>query len=124
MACKEKDYYIYILNNSDDTIFVQHSIDRYFYLKNDTFYDCEFSTYINDRLLPNERMEMPAHRGDYDWNEYFERATYIQYIMVSDSVVNNVPCDTIRKYNMILHRYQLTGEDLKRMDWVVTYPPE
>jgi len=35
----------------------------------------------------------------------------------------NEPCDTIRKYVPILHRYQLTLEDLQRMNWTVVYPP-
>jgi len=34
------------------------------------------------------------------------------------------PCDTIRKYVPVLHRYQLTLEDLQRMNWTVVYPPE
>ncbi|MDR0865596.1 MAG: hypothetical protein LBO74_11775 [Candidatus Symbiothrix sp.] len=33
-------------------------------------------------------------------------------------------CDTIRNNVPILHRYQLTLEDLQRMNWTVVYPPE
>ena len=34
------------------------------------------------------------------------------------------PCDTIRKYVPILHRYRVSLEDMEQANWTIVYPPE
>ncbi|MDR1897737.1 MAG: hypothetical protein LBR10_13200 [Prevotellaceae bacterium] len=66
------------------------------------------------------------HRGKA-WEDDFKVIPYIQFLILNDNIYQQYylePCDTIRKYVPILHRYQLTLEDLQRMDWTVVYPPK
>jgi hypothetical protein len=56
------------------------------------------------------------------WESEFKDYNYLQ-IFVMDSVINKeFPCDTIKKHNKILKRYQLTLDDIKKKNWTITYP--
>ena len=117
-ACKEKHYYITIVSNSNELILCQWT--EYVTLFSDTLFDC---TDLAREISPQEQWEIHAPKGG-DWVKYLNSCLYAQFIIVSDSIYENIPCDTISKYNMVLHRYQLRLEDLQRMDWKVYYPPE
>jgi hypothetical protein len=61
------------------------------------------------------------------WETDFKVIPYIQYLIMDAETYDKYigePCDTIRKYVPILHRYQLTLADLQQMNWTVVYPPE
>jgi hypothetical protein len=58
----------------------------------------------------------------YGWENEFERIDTFQIFILDTMVINTIPCDTIKKYNYILKRYQLSYDDLQRMNWVVPYP--
>lgn len=61
------------------------------------------------------------------WEGDFEVIPYLQIIVMDGKNYIDYfkePCDTIRKYVPILHRYQLKLEDLERMNWTVVYPPK
>jgi len=114
--------YITIINQSDKTIVWQ---PRFFRIgETSEQYDCLY-------VLGGSIHSNSSFKFDYDdrgntWeigliNHYLQlilmdAATYERYIAE--------PCDTIRKYVPILHRYQLTLKDLERMNWTVVYPPE
>jgi hypothetical protein len=63
-----------------------------------------------------------------DWETDFNNGIlFVQFLIMDAEIYDSyitAPCDTIRKYVPILHRYQLTLEDLQRMNWTVVYPPE
>ncbi|MDL2231022.1 hypothetical protein LJB75_01225 [Bacteroidales bacterium OttesenSCG-928-L19] len=86
----------------------------------DTLYRCRLGV----RSFSDNKCKLKAASRCGYWESDFEDIPYIQFLIVNDSIYRNIPCDTIRKYNMVLHRYQLTLEDLQRMNWVVNYPPE
>lgn len=47
----------------------------------------------------------------------------ITMIYVFDAnILNTVPWDTIREHNMYLKRYDLSLQDLKNSNWIITYP--
>jgi hypothetical protein len=58
------------------------------------------------------------------WEAHFLDEPYIQFFVLDRNIYKSVSCDSIRQYNMILHRYQLTFDDLEAMNWTVAYPPE
>jgi len=62
-----------------------------------------------------------------DWKNEMKGYSFLQILIMDAEVYDmyiTAPCDTIRKYVPVLHRYQLTLEDLQRMNWTVVYPPE
>ncbi|MDR0789437.1 MAG: hypothetical protein LBO06_01435 [Bacteroidales bacterium] len=115
---REGHHFITVKNNGNDTIVCverwQGRIEP-----DDTLYPCHIGGLT---ILPNNQREFEA--GDEVWEEDFKIIPFIQFFIINDSIYKNIPCDTIRKYNMILHHYKLTLEDLQRMNWVVDYPPK
>lgn len=47
---------------------------------------------------------------------------YFVLFYYDENIVNTIPWDTIRANYMILKRYDLSYEDLERMNWTITYP--
>ncbi len=47
---------------------------------------------------------------------------YFVLFYYDENIVNTIPWDTIRTKYMILKRYDLSIEDLERMNWTITYP--
>jgi hypothetical protein len=91
----------------------------------DSIYQCDMTTewvFLRDSSYS---IESPGYRGG--WETSFRSIPYLQLLIMDAHVFSQYrtePCDTIRKYVPILHRYQLTLEDLQRMNWTVVYPPE
>jgi hypothetical protein len=48
---------------------------------------------------------------------------YIRIYIFDANVLATVPWNIIGQYNMVLQCYDLTKEDLQRLNWEVTYPP-
>jgi len=120
-ACPNKDghYYITIINQSNKTIMFQPRELKIGQL--DTLYVCLGGGYI----ISHDSMYKLDIRGT--WEARLNKHSYLQLLFMDRDVHLNYytqPCDTIRKYVPILHRYQLTLEDLQRMEWTVVYPPE
>ena len=118
---KEGHKFITIINNSNEDVIclpiIQGKISP-----DDTLYRCRMTKhYFN-----NNKCILESSARKDTWEDNFNKIPlpYIQLLIVKDSVASHIPCDTIRKYNMVLHRYQLTLEDLQSMNWEVYYPPE
>ena len=47
--------------------------------------------------------------------------TFMIYVFDAN-ILNTIPWDTIRKYDMYLKRYDLSLQDLKNSNWTITYP--
>jgi hypothetical protein len=121
--------YFVLVNHSDSTIIYQRNLSLHI-TADDTLIQC-----LNPptRIKPNDSsiIECFNHHG---WEtELSKNDPYVQILILGQRALDysfvftslgGTPCDTIRKYVPILHRYQLTLEDLQRMNWVVTYPPE
>lgn len=59
------------------------------------------------------------------WKKLFDNqpSGYKLIVFLFDrSIVETVPWDTIKKNYLILKRYDLSLEDLERMNWTITYP--
>jgi hypothetical protein len=89
--------------------------------KTDTLYHCLKGHYI----VPSDSTYMFYLRET--WEEELDGFFYLQFVLMDKDIhlqYYTEPCDTIRKYVPILHRYQLTLGDLQRMNWTIVYPPE
>jgi len=52
----------------------------------------------------------------------FSIAKTISYILFDAQTIDTTPWDTVRAKYLILKRYDLSLEDLQRMNWTITYP--
>ena len=111
--------FIYITNNSDKIIVFQ-ALPNY---QGETFYCSDTGNTILIPIKSNSTFEL--YGGRYSsWDTalkslkvfILDGELYKEYLLQ--------PCDTTRKYVPVLHIYQLTLEDLQRMNWTIVYPPE
>lgn len=89
----------------------------------DTLYKCRIGP---DGIGPDS-LYLYSSLSDFGWEVDFKDMTFIQFLIMDGETYRKylgTPCDTIRKYVPVLHRYRLTLEDLQRMKWTVVYPPE
>lgn len=56
------------------------------------------------------------------WKQSFETANYRRLYLFDKAVVDSVPWDTIRYYNMYLKRIDFTIKSLDSLNWTLTYP--
>ena len=94
--------------------------------------DCQFycpptgDIFIPTSISSNSSYIFECPIRDNGWEETLSNSS-LQIMVVDEEIYKRSPsndCDTIRKYVPILHCYQLTLEDLQRMNWIVVYPPE
>jgi len=123
-ACPKYEVdYITFVNKSEKWIVCQpFSIPRHF-INTDTLFRCGIGAI---GILPDSLYKFSSlnHSG---WETDFRAISHMQFLVMDTETYSKYiaePCDTIRKYVPILHRYQLTLEDLQRMNWTVVYPPE
>jgi hypothetical protein len=121
-ACPKDEnghYHIIIVNQSDKTIVWETRMLEIG--TSDTLFSCRYAGFTTPpdstyKFYDRDTWETGLNTKHYLQLILMDRDIYWQYRLES--------CDTIRKYVPILHRYQLTLEDLKRMNWTVVYPPE
>lgn len=113
-TCKKDNihYNITVKNNSNSAIYVTMT-DAY----PDTLIRCPWG-YIEISQNGNNYIES----SQYGWEEDFKGIEKLQLFIIDANMAKNTPCDTIRKYNMILKRYALTYNDLQNNNWTINYP--
>lgn len=111
--CHDDNYHknLTIINNSSSTISVSPDFNY-----PDTTVICPLGHYE----IPSGQ-EHIDHQG-YGWEPRIGYLKYFQIFIVSPEVINSTPCDSIKKYNRILKRYQFNIDDLDKMNWIITYP--
>jgi hypothetical protein len=121
-ACPDRtgQEFIYIVNNSDKTITFDFSVNK----QDTTFYCSNTGRTVLFDVESNATFKLNDGDVYSNWGSYLKSLT----IFILDGKLYDEycqqPCDTIRKYVPILHTYRLKLEDLQRMNWTVTYPPE
>ena len=121
-ACPDKtgQDFIYIKNVSDKKIAFQVLPNK----QNATFYCSNTGRTILFDVESNSTFKLDNGDAYSSWESSLKTLT----VFILDGELYDEywqqPCDTIRKYVPILHRYHLTLADLQRMNWTVVYPPE
>jgi len=105
-----------IINNSSSGIYYN---DSYMYPDTTLRIDDNPSSLSRLLLSPGETVSNPR-RGS--WEGVFENIDTLMIFIFDEATVKTVPWDTIRKNYMILKRYDLSYEDLVKMEWRVVYP--
>ena len=125
-ACLKLDdecSYITVVNKSEKRIDFQPHLLTANLAHEDTLVQCSKSIF---GVRPDTLRRLSAGTHS-DWGKEMKGYSYLQILIIDSEIYDrylSAPCDTIRKYVPILHRYQLTLEDLQRMNWTVVYPPE
>ncbi len=118
-SCENKyyDFRLKVFNDSNKTLYAM------FY---QSFPDTalgQHSPFVStyDRIGPGETYTL--RRGG-TWEMAFEEDINEKLmIFIFDAyVIDNKPWETVRKNYMILKRYDLSFEDIVKLNWIVTYP--
>jgi len=125
-ACPKLDdesSYITVVNKSEKRIDFQPHLLTANLTYEDTLLQCGKSIF---GVRPDTLRRLSAGTHS-DWGKEMKGYSYLQILIIDSEIYDKYmaePCDTIRKYVPILHRYQLTLADLQRMNWTVVFPPE
>ena len=118
IACRNDTdchYNIYVNNRSDRAIYFDFSP-----LYPDTlFYDNPTSSGDMFKLNPHQTSN-DGHKSCVEG--YFYRVPKIIYFIYDAQLLETTPWDSVAKKYMILKRYELSLEDLKRTNWTISYP--
>jgi hypothetical protein len=117
VQCDPWDFKMKITNNSNSTIYFYDSF---------SYPDTTLRIEYNPVKIPETNSVLPgatrSNRIRCCWESKFEFRDTLMIFIFDETTLKTVPWDTIRKNYMILKRYDLSLEDLVRMDWRVTYP--
>lgn len=116
ISCDPVDHKLKIVNNSTLTIYFS---DSFSYPDTSITELNPFKSPEVYRIRPGATDSDPI-RGS--WEAVFETLDTLMIFIFDERTLNKVPWDTVRKNYMILKRYDLSLEDLVRLDWRVTYP--
>lgn len=112
---------IKFVNQTDKELYVQTSGSY----PDTTFVNGEFpNPLLSDlnRILPNETNTM-ALAARYSFEEKFSYSYDTLMIFVFDAaVLETNPWETVQQDYKVLKRYELSFDDLQRMNWTITYP--
>jgi len=114
---KEEHKYITIINLSNKAIVWQPQMVKIGEV------DAQYACQKISKIIPGNSTYKFDNGSNIGEEEFITH--YLQFILMDEEIYSKYssePCDTIRKYVPILHCYQLTKEDLERMNWTVTYP--
>ena len=122
-ACPERsEAYITLVNKSDQNIVYQEYRDF-----GHTFSDALFQCSVGAVEI-QKRTSVVIESLDYaGWKADFNYTPCIQFLIMDEQTYSRYmfePCDTIRKYVPILHRYLVSLEDMEQANWTIVYPPE
>lgn len=110
-GCPDEGYYsFYVSNESEQDIAVYAGLGG-------------GGTLYPDTILPSQ-----------DWTRLIKKKSIVSealnltdietfyYFILSQDTIDKYPWDTIRNKYMILKRYRLDRDKIKRMNWTITYP--
>lgn len=124
-ACPDKDghEYITIVNQSDKAIIWQPKVMN-ISEKNELQYACQ--SVIGGKIDSNSLDRFDYNGRGKPWESVLNSRYYLQIIVMDDETYIKYmgqPCEIIRENVPVLHGYQLTIEDLQKMNWTIVYPP-
>lgn len=117
-----KDYYdtrLNFVNNSDSSIYVSIS----------DFYKDTSYVYVNYypgnapekyKIQPYETKTSIKPIGT--WERVYEEQDTLAFYVFDAQVIETTPWDTVKAKYLVLKRYDLSLDDLQRMNWIITYP--
>lgn len=122
-ACPEQsEKYIKLVNKSERDIVYQEYRDRNLTIA-DTLFLCSVGA-VGVSKGSSSLIESLDYAG---WKADFNYTPCIQFLIMDEQTYSRYmfePCDTIRKYVPILHRYRVSLEDMEQANWTIVYPPE
>jgi hypothetical protein len=110
-------------NNSDMTLYVQ-DVDFYLVDSPDPF-DIRKYSYFHpgQRNIKSHTVTKEALFSRSCFEHQFKTINTLYVYVFDAEVVKNTSWDIIARDYLVLKRYDLTLEDLQRLDWKISYPP-
>jgi hypothetical protein len=117
------------LDGTDYRLKIKNNTSKYLYYNDQNGYpDTTIEEFNNISLKdsylidPNSERRIPTQ---VPWERIFEKNLKSDTLMIfiyDAAVIENTTWDTVKAKYMILKRYDLSLEDLQRMNWTITYP--
>lgn len=118
VQCDQWDNRMMIINNSSHTIYFYDSFaypDTTLRSEDNPINSPETNSVLAGATLTN-RIKQGGWEGEFKYHDT------LMIFIFDETTLKTIPWDTIRKNYMILKRYDLSLEDLVKLDWIVTYP--
>ena len=117
---------VMIVNEFENSIYVSHS---FIYPDTVDFYTPfpKIDTHLN-KVFPNDKSDIPLFIGRDCWEvlikdkELVSSDTLMIYVFDGE-LIENISWDIISSEYKVLRRYDVSLEDLQRLNWTITYPP-
>lgn len=120
-SCRKdyNDIRLNFVNNSDIPIYVS-TCDSY----KDTNYVYVNYYPVNNpdkyKIQPNETKSPISPIGT--WERVYEEQEMLAFYVFDAYILETTPWDTVKSKYLVLKRYDLSFEDLEKMNWTITYP--
>ncbi len=117
---------VMIVNEFENSIYVRHS---FIYPDTVDFYTPFSKTDAHIfKVLPNDKSDIPLFMGRDCWEVLIKDKGLVSsdtlMIYVFDGeLIENISWDIISSEYKVLRRYDVSLEDLQRLNWTITYPP-
>jgi len=126
-ACKKEDESchktIKIVNQSDKSIYVEctygHPDTAYFVYEPNPALSPEMYKVSSGET--NSRALWSRNCWETNFEVYLPSDTLMIYVFDAQ-VLETTPWDTVKANYLVLKRYDLSLQDLEKMDWTITYP--
>ncbi|MFN8208940.1 MAG: hypothetical protein U0T82_16260 [Bacteroidales bacterium] len=119
MTCKKEEYLKLRINNTTNApIYTAWTRD---------FPDTTFTYMLNPTLNPQtDRVEAKSLQKKHYYsltNDIFDAWVDTISVFIFDAqLLDSTPWDTVKAKYLVLKRYDLSLDDLNRMNWIINYP--
>ncbi|MDY0202419.1 MAG: hypothetical protein RBR40_15675 [Tenuifilaceae bacterium] len=108
---------ITIINNTEKVLYFYYS---------DKYPDTSIIDYDPSLALDFYKVKSYSSKIHYDrdgcFDMYLNNGNKLMYFLFDSLVLASVPWDSVRENYLIIKRYDLSLDDLNRMNWTITYP--
>lgn len=108
-----------IVNTSDKSIYVYHSAAYPDTNSYSLFTNYDISKPRSGYIRANDSI---IKRESCTWDDYFEKYVNSDTLMIFVILDEGQGQDHLKDHHTVLKRYDLTLQDLEKMNWTVTYP--
>ena len=118
------EYAVRVQNNSSSDVFFSYPSLSIIYDDGFRFYPDTTIYYEEYHLIPKQGIRYPGVESNSleNWFSYFPNDT-ISVFFFDVETIETIPWETICNEYLILQRYDLSIEDLRKMNGYITYPP-
>lgn len=123
-GCKvpEYDYLLQFANNSDNPVYVGISDinDKY---KDTTYLYINSSPMQDGEQYKFQSHDTAAYLVYIPWDKIYKQRDTVSFYIFDAKTLETIPWQKVTENYLVLQRYDLSLVDLKKLNWVISYPP-